>query len=181
MPEVPLSLVLSAASFAAERHQKQRRKGVDAVPYINHPLGVASVLARDAGVDDPVTLAAALLHDTIEDTGTTAAEIAALFGDEVAAIVLEVTDDKSLPSSVRKRKQIEHASTISTRAKLVKLADKLCNVRDLRRSPPTDWPAERVNGYFDWAKKVVDQMRGVSPALDDLLDEELGKRGEHGD
>jgi guanosine-3',5'-bis(diphosphate) 3'-pyrophosphohydrolase len=174
-PLSSVSLVLEASLFAAERHQKQRRKGVDAVPYINHPLGVARVLAVDAGVDDPVTLAAALLHDTIEDTGTTAAEIEAAFGKEVAAIVLEVTDDKSLPSAVRKQLQIDHAGSISRQAQMVKLADKLCNVRDLRRSPPPDWSAERVRGYFHWARRVVDQMRGTCPALDKLLDEELGR------
>jgi guanosine-3',5'-bis(diphosphate) 3'-pyrophosphohydrolase len=178
MPDRPVSLVLAAGSFAAERHKTQRRKGVDAVPYINHPLGVASVLAVDAGVDDPVTLAAALLHDTIEDTGTTAAEIEAAFGQEVAAIVLEVTDDKRLPSSVRKQLQIDHAGSISQRAQMVKLADKLCNLRDLRHSPPPDWSRERVSAYFDWAKKVVERMRGVSPVLDRLLDEELARRPE---
>jgi guanosine-3',5'-bis(diphosphate) 3'-pyrophosphohydrolase len=118
---------------------------------------------------DPV-LAAALLHDTIEDTDTTAEELISKFGPEIAGIVLEVTDDKALPKQERKRLQIEHAGTLSDKAKLVKLADKICNIRDISHSPPIDWSPQRKAEYFTWAKQVVDPMRGVSSTLERLFD-----------
>jgi GTP diphosphokinase / guanosine-3',5'-bis(diphosphate) 3'-diphosphatase len=174
-PHDAMQRVLSAASFAAERHRDQRRKGRDASPYINHPLALASLLAS-VGEHDPVVLMAALLHDTVEDTATTSAEIAAAFGPEVAAIVREVSDDKSLPSAERKRLQIEHAPALSRRARLVKLADKICNLRDVRSSPPADWSLERRREYFDWAKAVVDALRGAHPQLEALFDREYAQR-----
>jgi GTP diphosphokinase / guanosine-3',5'-bis(diphosphate) 3'-diphosphatase len=173
---VPVSIILAASAFAAHKHRDQRRKGADASPYINHPIAVANVLANEAGITDPTILAAALLHDTIEDTDTTAQELEAEFGPQIATIVLEVTDDKSLPKQERKRLQIEHAATISERAKFVKLADKICNVRDMSRSPPVDWSLERRADYFSWAKRVVDQMRGVSPVLESLFDAAFARR-----
>ncbi len=166
----PVSIVLAAGAFAAHKHRDQRRKGADASPYINHPIAVANVLANEAGVTDPTVLAAALLHDTIEDTDTTAEELAAEFGPEIAAIVVEVTDDKALDKPVRKQLQIEHAASLSHPAQLVKFADKICNIRDMSRSPPVDWSYERRVEYFAWAKQVVDQMRGVSPVLERLFD-----------
>ncbi len=169
----PVSLILAACAFAAHKHRDQRRKGAEASPYINHPIAVANVLASEAGIVDPITLAAALLHDTIEDTDTTAAEIKDQFGPEVAAVVVEVTDDKSLLKHERKRLQIEHAAHLSKRAQLVKLADKICNLRDMSHSPPTDWSIERRREYFAWARQVVSQMRGVSAALDKAIDEAL--------
>jgi len=173
---VPVAIVLAASAFAAHKHRDQRRKGADASPYINHPIAVANVLANEAGITDPKILAAALLHDTIEDTDTTAKELEAKFGRQIAAIVVEVTDDKSLPKQERKRLQIEHAAAISEPAKLVKLADKICNVRDMSRSPPVNWSLERRADYFAWAKKVVDQMRGVSPVLENLFDAAFASR-----
>jgi GTP diphosphokinase / guanosine-3',5'-bis(diphosphate) 3'-diphosphatase len=166
----PVSIVLAASAFAAHKHRDQRRKGADASPYINHPIAVANVLANEAGITDPAVLAAALLHDTIEDTDTTAEELEAEFGPEIAAIVVEVTDDKALDKPVRKQLQIEHAATLSRPAQLVKFADKICNIRDMSRSPPVDWSFERRVEYFAWAKQVVDQMRGVSPVLEKLFD-----------
>ena len=133
-----ISVLLSATAFAAEKHRSQRRKGADASPYINHPIALANVLANEGDIFDVPTIAAALLHDTVEDTDTTADELRRHFGDEITAIVLEVTDDKSLPKADRKRLQIEHAPHLSTRARLVKLADKLCNLRDIRCTPPVD-------------------------------------------
>jgi GTP diphosphokinase / guanosine-3',5'-bis(diphosphate) 3'-diphosphatase len=164
------ALVLRAAAFAAQKHRNQRRKDVDASPYINHPLALAAVLADEGGIDDAVTLAAALLHDTVEDTETTAQELASTFGAEVASVVMEVTDDKRLPKPERKRLQVEHAATMSDRAQLVKLADKICNLRDVAGSPPADWPLERRQAYFDWAKQVVDRLRGVHPGLEAVFD-----------
>jgi GTP diphosphokinase / guanosine-3',5'-bis(diphosphate) 3'-diphosphatase len=172
----PVSIVLAASAFAAHKHRDQRRKGAEASPYINHPIAVANVLANEASITDPTILAAALLHDTIEDTDTTPNELESEFGHEVAAIVVEVTDDKSLPKMERKRLQIEHAATLSKHAKLVKLADKICNVRDMSQSPPVDWSPERKAEYFTWAKQVVDPMRGVSPTLEYLFDEALAHR-----
>jgi GTP diphosphokinase / guanosine-3',5'-bis(diphosphate) 3'-diphosphatase len=176
----PLSRVLSAATFAAERHRDQRRKGKHASPYINHPLALASLLA-ERGERDPTLLMAALLHDTVEDTATSFEDIERAFGAEVADIVREVTDDKTLPKAERKRLQIEHAAHLSRRAKLVKLADKICNLRDMVHSPPTDWSLERRREYFDWARAVVEPMRGVHPELEALFDREYrGKPAEHG-
>jgi guanosine-3',5'-bis(diphosphate) 3'-pyrophosphohydrolase len=176
MNKNPVSIVLAASAFAAFKHRDQRRKGAEASPYINHPIAVANVLANEAGIADPTILAAALLHDTIEDTDTTAKELELEFGPVIAAIVVEVTDDKSLLKMERKRLQIEHAATLSTPAKLVKLADKICNVRDMSQSPPMDWSPERKAEYFNWAKQVVDQLRGVSPELEKQFDAALARR-----
>jgi guanosine-3',5'-bis(diphosphate) 3'-pyrophosphohydrolase len=167
---------IAAAAFAADRHRDQRRKGVEASPYINHPIAVANVLANEGAVSDVPTLLAALLHDTIEDTRTTADEIVAHFGAETATVVLEVTDDKTLPKEARKRQQVEHAAGISERAKLVKLADKICNLRDIASSPPTDWTLERRREYFEWAREVVDQLRDVSAPLSRLFDDAYARR-----
>ena len=169
----PVSIVLAASAFAAHKHRDQRRKGADASPYINHPIAVANVLANEADVTDPTILAAALLHDTIEDTDTTLEELEATFGLRIAAIVLEVTDDKALDKPMRKQLQIEHAATLSHAAQLVKFADKICNVRDMNLSPPVDWSIERRAEYIAWAKQVVDQMRGASPVLERLFDAAL--------
>jgi guanosine-3',5'-bis(diphosphate) 3'-pyrophosphohydrolase len=166
----PNSKVIAAAAFAALKHRDQRRKDRQASPYINHPIALASVLANEAGIEDPVVLCAALLHDTIEDTQTTADELREHFGEEVTAVVLEVTDDKLLPKAERKRLQVEHAASISERAKLVKLADKICNVRDMLTSPPVGWSDERRREYLDWAKQVVDQLRDANGKLAELFD-----------
>lgn len=168
-----ISVLVSAAAFAAEKHRDQRRKGADASPYINHPIALAYVLARETDIVDVSTLAAALLHDTVEDTDTTAEELGELFGDEITSIVLEVTDDKLLPKAERKRLQVEHAAHLSHRAKLVKLADKICNLRDIRRTPPADWSLERRREYLDWAIRVVDGLRGTHDALESLFDAEV--------
>jgi len=169
-------LLVNALAFAARKHRDQRRKDAEASPYINHPIALAYVLVHEGGIDDPVVLAAALLHDTIEDTETSEGELAETFGSEIAAIVKEVTDDKSLPKQERKRLQIEHAPQLSSRAKLVKLADKICNLRDVVDAPPAEWPLERRQDYFDWANAVVDGMRGVSPALEAVFDTTLARR-----
>ena len=128
------------------------------------------MLANEAGVSDVTTLIAALLHDTVEDTQTTADELVARFGTEAAAVVLEVTDDKNLRKDERKRRQVVHAAQISERAKLVKLADKICNLRDMSASPPEGWSLERRREYFEWSRQVVDQLRAASPRLAALFD-----------
>ena len=140
-------------------------------PYINHPIALASVLSREGGVQDGVVLAAALLHDTLEDTQTDPDELRAAFGDRIADIVGEVTDDKSLVKAERKRLQIEDAAALSREAKLVKLADKICNVRDVADQPPAKWDLARRREYFEWARAVVDRMRGTHPELEKRFDE----------
>lgn len=165
-----LALVLDAASFAADRHRQQRRKDIDASPYINHPLALARILAVEGGISDPQVIAAALLHDVVEDTETSQAEIEARFGALVAKIVAEVTDDKSKTKAERKRLQVEKAASKSPEAKLVKLADKISNLRDILASPPADWPQQRKAEYFAWAKHVVSGLRGVSPQLEAAFD-----------
>ena len=169
--ETGLPLIVHALEFAAHKHRDQRRKDAQASPYINHPIALANVLVHEGAVDDPAVLSAALLHDTVEDTETTPAELREAFGEKIAGIVLEVTDDKSLLKAERKRLQIEHAAHISREAKLVKLADKICNVRDVADHPPAKWDLTRRREYFEWAKAVVDQLRGVHPALEKKFDE----------
>jgi guanosine-3',5'-bis(diphosphate) 3'-pyrophosphohydrolase len=160
-----LQRLLDAVLFAAERHKNQRRKDHEASPYINHPLSLARLLAVDGGISDVQVLMAAVLHDTIEDTKTTAEELRAKFGDRVTEIVLEVTDDKSLPKHRRKELQVEHAHLKSSEAALVKLADKTCNLRDMASAPPADWSLDRRREYFDWARQVVDGLPSVSTAM----------------
>ncbi|HEX7641950.1 MAG TPA: HD domain-containing protein [Burkholderiaceae bacterium] len=162
--------LITALAFAADKHRNQRRKDPEASPYINHPIALADVLCNEANVCDERILMAAVLHDTVEDTDTTEAELIAHFGAEVAAIVMEVSDDRSLPKAERKRLQVEHAVHPSAAAKHVKLADKICNLRDLASSPPADWPLERTQEYFDWAKRVIDALRGVNPQLEAIFD-----------
>ncbi len=169
-------LILRAASFAAHKHSAQRRKDAAASPYINHPLALARVLAEEGGIEDPVVLAAALLHDTVEDTDTTHEELVEVFGSEVATVVAEVTDDRSLPKPERKRQQILHAAHASPAAKLVKLADKICNLRDLGEHPPHDWPVTRRQEYYDWAREVIEGVRGVHPKLEDAFDRAYAAR-----
>lgn len=162
---------LKALDFAARKHRDQRRKDAEASPYINHPIAIVNLLWHTAGVQDGIVLTGALLHDTVEDTQTTFEELTQEFGAEVAQLVREVTDDKSLPQATRKQLQIDHAPHLSDRAKLVKLADKISNLRDMVNSPPVNWSLERRRAYFEWAKSVVDQMRGTHPILEELFDQ----------
>ncbi|XP_071777236.1 guanosine-3',5'-bis(diphosphate) 3'-pyrophosphohydrolase MESH1 [Centroberyx gerrardi] len=170
-------ILLETVNFAAEKHRNQRRKDPEGTPYINHPIGVARILSHEGGITDIEVLQAALLHDTVEDTDTSPAELEAKFGATVARIVQEVTDDKSLSKQERKRLQVEHAPHRSFQAKLVKLADKLYNLRDLNRCTPSGWTAERVQEYFVWASQVVKGLRGTNQALEDRLEELFKQRG----
>jgi len=166
-------LLVRAAAFAAHAHRSQRRKCKGDVPYINHPLEVAEIVALVS--DDPEILAAAMLHDTVEDTGTAQETLREHFGERVASLVAEVTDDKSLPKAERKRLQIEHAPHLSTGAKLIKLADKTHNVTSIGENPPEVWGAERIRQYLDWAETVVAGLRGVSLTLEERFDRALAK------
>ena len=165
-----LTPLLKALAFAARKHRDQRRKDPEASPYINHPIALADILWNEAGVEDPAVICAAVLHDTVEDTETTHEELAAAFGERIAGIVAEVTDDKALPKAERKRLQIEHAAQLSPAARLVKLADKICNLRDVAERPPPSWDLARRREYFDWAKRVVDNLRGINPPLERAFD-----------
>jgi guanosine-3',5'-bis(diphosphate) 3'-pyrophosphohydrolase len=162
--------LIRAIDFAAAKHRNQRRKDAEASPYINHPIALTRVLKVEAGISDISVLCAALLHDTIEDTETTKDELERSFGAVIARVVEEVTDDKSLDKPARKRRQVERAAHISHEAKLVKLADKICNLRDMIDAPPAKWPLSRRQEYFDWAKAVVDRLRGAHPKLEALFD-----------
>jgi guanosine-3',5'-bis(diphosphate) 3'-pyrophosphohydrolase len=168
-----VALLLRAIEFSAEKHRTQRRKDVDASPYINHPISVAAVLASVGGVRGIHVLSAAVLHDTIEDTQTSAEELDAIFGQEIRLLVQEVTDDKTLGKDERKRLQIEHAPHLSPSAKLIKLGDKIANIKDVTDSPPSDWSRQRRREYLDWAEQVVAGCRGVNHALEERFDELL--------
>jgi len=170
LPPDDFGLVVRALAFAAAKHRDQRRKDPAASPYINHPIALANVLVNEAGITDPEVIAAALLHDTIEDTKTTPAELEAAFGPRVRRIVEEVTDDKELPREERKRLQIEHAPTLSPSARLVKLADKITNLRDVASDPPHGWTLDRRREYFEWAKRVIDGLRGENATLEAIFD-----------
>jgi guanosine-3',5'-bis(diphosphate) 3'-pyrophosphohydrolase len=165
-----LALLLKALAFAAHKHRDQRRKDPAASPYINHPIALADVLVNEGGVTDVEVLSAALLHDTVEDTDTTHEELVGVFGSRIAGIVAEVTDDTDLTKAERKRLQVEHAAQLSPEAKLVKLADKICNLRDVAERAPASWDLARRREYFDWAKRVVDGVRGTHPALEAAFD-----------
>jgi guanosine-3',5'-bis(diphosphate) 3'-pyrophosphohydrolase len=174
----PLSELIKALVFAAGKHRDQRRKDVCASPYINHPIQLVDVLTNEVGVSDLNVLKAAVLHDTIEDTQTTREELEQAFGQHVCSIVLEVSDDGKLCKSERKQAQIRHAAELSDEAKLVKLADKICNLRDVADNPPAGWSVARRQEYFDWALAVIDGLRGIHPGLELIFDEAYAKRPE---
>lgn len=171
-----IPLILKALEFASHRHRSQRRKGRREIPYINHPIQVASLLANEGGETDPILLTAAILHDVIEDTVDSVeekkelmAEISAKFGEEILSVTMEVTDDKTLEKKERKQLQIEHALHISARAKKLKIADKITNLRDIIIDPPDWWTHYRIVEYLDWAEQVVNGMKGVNPELESLF------------
>jgi (p)ppGpp synthase/HD superfamily hydrolase len=163
--------IMKAVRAASVWHVEQRRKGVAGEPYVNHLIEVADLVAM-AGADEDA-VCAALLHDAIEDQGITAGQIGDLFGPDVAALVCEVTDDKKLPKAERKALQIVHAPHLSPRAKLIKLADKISNVRSVASSPPADWPPQRRLDYIEWSCKVVAGLRGIDAALEKTFDSEV--------
>ena len=163
-------LLIKAIHFSADKHRDQRRKDETNAPYINHPINVTQHLWEIGGVRDTVTLIAAVLHDTLEDTKTTPDEIRDAFGEDVLLVVQEVTDDKSLPKEERKLLQITHSPLLSHRAKMVKLSDKYCNLTDVLRHPPQNWEFERKQKYLLWTEQVVEGLRGVNPGLEAAYD-----------
>ena len=170
--------VLTAADAAACWHVHHRRKGPAEEPYINHLLEVAMLVAEATGGTDVKLVVAALLHNSIENSEVPRELIAETFGDDVASIVVEVTDDKSLPKAERKLKQVETAAMKSPRAKVLKLADKTSNLRAIAASPPSDWSVKRRIEYVQWARRVVDGLRGANPKLEVQFDEAAAQRND---
>jgi len=170
----PSARLLEAIYFAAEQHRDHRRKGQTAAPYINHPILVATQLARAGFGGDEELLIAAVLHDVIEDTETTPAELAHKFGETVTGVVLEVSDDKSLPEQERKLLAVSTIAAKSRRAQLLKLSDLIANISDVIHQPP-NWNAGRKHRYFDWAENVLRQLAGVHPPLETRLTQLLAE------
>ncbi len=173
-----IQAVLAAAQFAAEKHAAQKRKGAAGEPYVNHLIEVANLVARALAEPDPNLIAAALLHDVVEDTGVTAEELRERFGQDVTGLVLEVTDDKSLPKEERKRLQVVNAPKKSVRAQVIKLADKVSNLRSLLSSPPPSWSTQRKREYFLWAEQVVAGLSAPNPILKEEFDRTMKRLDE---
>lgn len=167
------SLLVNAINYAAIKHRDQRRKDQFKSPYINHPIDVVNWLVLAGYENDQELLAAAVLHDTIEDTGTSYEELATVFGKDIADIVMECTDNKKLDKITRKKEQIKHAAVISKKAKLVKLADKLSNMFDLQKNPPLKWTPAEIHGYFVWSLHVIREMKGTNAYLENELNKVL--------
>jgi (p)ppGpp synthase/HD superfamily hydrolase len=176
MNKEELTLLAKAYSFAANAHVNQRRKNQNQDPYINHPIEVARILIEEGGVTDVNVIIAGICHDCIEDTSVTPEEIKEHFGEKICSIVMEVTDDKKLPKDERKQLQIVNAPHKSHEAKLVKLADKLHNLRSIKDSPPVDWDSSRIQEYFVWASKVIAGLRGTNEIIEHALDVVLQER-----
>jgi len=166
-------LITHALRFAAERHSSQRRKGQAKEPYVNHLAEVSELVADATEGKDVNLIAAALLHDTIEDTETSSDELVATFNNDIAQLVADVTDDKSLPKQDQKNLQVVNSRAQNMRVKLLKLADKTSNLRSLANSPPENWNTERKQAYIDWAIKVAAGLKGVNPWLEERFDEAL--------
>ena len=165
-------LLARAFHYACKCHAQQKRKGAAGEPYVNHLADVARRVAEATNGTDINLIAAALLHDTIEDVGVSRADLVIAFGEDVAALVVEVTDDKRLDKAERKRLQVVNAAGKSDRAKMLKLADKASNVRAMVVSPP-GWPDRRKRDYADWAEAVAAGLRGVNETLEVELDAAL--------
>lgn len=174
-----LKIILKALAFAAHKHRDQRRKNCEASPYINHPIMLANILVNEGNVYDSAVICAALLHDTLEDTESTFGELTEQFGKTIAHIVLEVTLDMTQPMKVRKQEEIDRMEKVSPQARLVKLADKICNLRDVSASPPVGWSLQRRKEYFDHAQEVIEKLRGTHPELEGIFDTVLTLRPEH--
>jgi guanosine-3',5'-bis(diphosphate) 3'-pyrophosphohydrolase len=168
---VGLCLVSEAADVAARRHTGMARKGRGNEPYINHLAEVANLLALVTEGADAELVTAGWLHDTIEDTEITREELAQTFGERVADLVMEVTDDMSLPKEKRRQKQIEDAPHKSPGAKLIKIADKISNIRARIHSDPNAEERKDLADYLNWAEKVVAGCRGGNAALDLMFDD----------
>ena len=159
-----------ALAFAAEAHRNHRRKGASQEPYINHLIEVADLVAsvEDGDVD---VLIAALLHDVLEDTGTGYDELAAAFGERVARIVKENSDDMTLPKPERQRVRLAGIGKKSREARLVKFADTISNLRAFAVSPPAGWSNDRRLGYLDSCRNLMDAGRGSNTKIERIFDD----------
>lgn len=164
-----VTLLIKAAYFAGEKHRMQRRGDVEETPYINHPLELASILTEEGRITDVDVICAALLHDTIEDTQTTLSELEQHFGKTIANLVAEVTNDMSLNSEQRRHAELAFIPNLSDKAKLIKLADKLANIRDVSTMPPVGWSTKKKSEYFDFALSVAQRAALASPALFEIF------------
>lgn len=167
-----LQPILKAVAFAAEKHVGQFRQNAAHTPYIIHPIGVAKSLWHEANVRSTNVLVAALLHDTLEDTATTAEEIEQHFGPRIRYTVEELTDPSELSKQERLQRQVDHAPLMSLNAQLVKLADRLYNIRDMRVTP-VGWSEEKVNNYREWGTKLLQALQGTNEQLEKALEEEI--------
>ena len=165
-----------ALDFGAKKHIHQRRKGELAEPYINHLTDVARMLAEATDGRDTTLIIAGLLHDTIEDQNVRHEELIHAFSQEVADLVLEVTDDMTIAKPERKLLQVAYAPFKSPRAKMLRIADKTSNLNSVLTSAPAHWDLARRREYFEWAKRVIDGCRGVNAHLEALFDEAYAKR-----
>lgn len=170
---VRLPVLLAAVEYAARAHAGQTRKGAAAEPYVTHVVDVARRLAEVAPENETL-LVAAVLHDVVEDTDLTETAVAGRFGAAVAALVMEVTDDATLPTAERKRRQVVEAPGLSRSAKLLKLADKTSNLVALAESPPP-WPEDRLREYLRWAEQVVAGLCGTEARLEAAFDAAAGR------
>ena len=168
-----LSRFTQTLQYAAEKHQYQRRAGYDALPYINHLIKVSHLLIQ-AGEMDPDLLCAAILHDVLEDTDATFEELSTLFGEKVAHIVQELTDDMSLPYATRKQLQLYRITSLSPMAQKIRIADKACNIQDIFHYP-LDWTPDKKRAYLENSIAIIDQIRDEYPALISFFDQEVQK------
>lgn len=152
------SRFLEAVGFATLKHAGQKREAANRchVPYMVHPIEVAQILA-ECGIQDEDILIAAILHDTLEDTDATENDLKFKFGTRVLSIVKENTDDPKLDKAAQKQMQIVNAPNKSYAAKLVKLADKTSNMRDIVRLPPP-WKLHKIIGYVNQARSVAEKL-----------------------
>ena len=166
-----LRSLTKALVFAAEAHRNQRRKGAAQEPYLNHLIEVLDLVVKATDGADMDILIAALLHDVVEDTSTSYEDVAANFGERVAEIVRENSDDMSLPKADRRLARIAAMPLKSREARLVKIADVISNLRAIAVSPPAGWPAERKLGYLQSCRRLVDAGRGTDAAIERIFDQ----------
>jgi (p)ppGpp synthase/HD superfamily hydrolase len=167
----PTAFLARAYAFAAVRHAGQKRNAAGDEPYLHHLIEVANLLAYATDGADPVLVAGGVLHDVLEDTPTTPEELLSLFGPDVAALVAEVTDPDGLTEAERRRRQVEHAPHLSTRARLLKIADKTSNIRERLTARPPGKSNRDIVEYVEWGAMVVAGCRGLNARLEDAFDE----------
>lgn len=159
--------LINAISLASTLHRDQKRLDTNATPYINHPIAVAKLLF-EAGIHDEDILCSALLHDVVEDCAISISDIGNMFNDCIAQIVDDVTDPVGLDGEDRKLAQIQKVKNISYAGKLIKVADKICNIRDVLDSPP-NWSIEKKLKYFEFAQAVFNSANIDNPYLIEIF------------